>query len=101
VNAQEVVEPERASIDTIKNLHRVYVICEDDDIRTTIVSMLSGYSGLEVVSSPKDAEFYLEMRDLTRDVAATPFGLLARENAPQVQRTPAMGLLEVRRDGER
>jgi hypothetical protein len=72
--AQEVTEPETGTIDTIKDLHRVYVITEDDDIRATIIKMLSNYSGLEVVNSPKDAEFYLEMRNLTRDVAATRSG---------------------------
>jgi hypothetical protein len=69
--AQAVVEPEIGSIDTIKNLHKVYVICEDGDVRETIIKMLSGYSGVEVVDSPKQAEFYLEMKTLTRDTAAT------------------------------
>lgn len=72
--AQEVVEPEIGSIETIKNLHKVYVITEDDDRRATITKMLGNYPNLEVVNSPKDAEFYLEMKDLTRDVAATRSG---------------------------
>jgi hypothetical protein len=74
VFAQEVVAPETGSMDTIKNLHKVYVICEDDDERKTIAGMLDGYVGLEIVASPKDAEFYLEIKDLTRDVAATRSG---------------------------
>jgi hypothetical protein len=72
--AQAVVEPEIGSIDTIKNLHKVYVICEDDDVRQNIINMLGNYSGLEVVASPKQAEFYLELKTLTRDTAATRSG---------------------------
>ncbi len=69
VNAQEVVEPEVGTIDGLKNMHRVYVICEDDDLRAAIERMLSGYTGLEVISSPKTADFYLEFKNLTRDIA--------------------------------
>jgi hypothetical protein len=73
-NAQEVTAPEITTIDALKNLHKVYVICDDDDVRKTIIMYLGAYSGVEVVNSPKDAEFYLEMKDLTRDVAATRSG---------------------------
>jgi hypothetical protein len=74
VRAQAVVEPEIGSINDIKNLRKVYVICEDGDERQRIINMLGNYSGVEVVSSPKQAEFYLEMKTLTRDVAATRSG---------------------------
>lgn len=73
-SAQEVTEPETTSISDITKLHRVFVICEDDDIRKTIMRMLDGHAGFEVVTSPKEAEFYLEFKDLTRDVAATRSG---------------------------
>ncbi len=69
VNAQEVVEPEVGTIDGLKDMHRVYVICEDDDLRAMIERMLSGYTGVEVVSTPKTADFYLEFKNLTRDIA--------------------------------
>jgi hypothetical protein len=69
VNAQDVVEPEIGTIDGLKDMHRVYVICEDDDARATIERMLSGYTGVEVVSTPKTADFYLEFKNLTRDIA--------------------------------
>jgi sulfur carrier protein ThiS len=74
IHAQEVVAPETASIDTIKDLHRVYVITDDDDVRTTISKMLDGHAGYEVVTNPKEAEFYLEMTDLHRDTQATRSG---------------------------
>jgi hypothetical protein len=74
VRAQAVVEPEIGSIETIKDLHKVYVICEDNDQRQSIVNMLGNYSGVEVVASPKQAEFYLELKTLTRDTAATRSG---------------------------
>jgi hypothetical protein len=74
VHAQEVVAPEVGSIDGLKNLHGVYVICEDDDVRARIETMLSGYSGVQVVSDPKLADFYLDFKNLTRDAAATRAG---------------------------
>ncbi|MGI8654950.1 MAG: hypothetical protein ACR2LC_07005 [Pyrinomonadaceae bacterium] len=64
-----MVAPESGSIETIKDFHDVYVICEDTDVRKNIVSMLRGYDGVTVVDDPKVARFYLEYSTLSRDVA--------------------------------
>lgn len=74
-SAQEVVAPERGSIDVLKGLHRVFVICDDDDKLQTITRFLRGSKvALEIANSPKDADFFLELTDLERDVAATRSG---------------------------
>lgn len=63
-------EPEYATIQDIKGLSKIYVRADDDDVRSTIIGMLRGYEGVEVVNSAKDAEIVLDYTTLTRDVAA-------------------------------
>jgi hypothetical protein len=63
-------EPEYGTIQDIKGLSKVFVRADDDDARSTIIGMLHGYEGLQVVESPRDAEIILDYGNLTRDVAA-------------------------------
>lgn len=62
-------EPEYGTIQDIKDMRKIYVRADDDDARKTIMRMLSGYEGVEVVNSPKGAEIVLDYSTLTRDVA--------------------------------
>jgi len=63
-------EPEYGTVQDIKALRTIFVRADDDDSRSTIIKMLSGYEGVEVVTSAKTAEIVLEYTTLTRDVAA-------------------------------
>lgn len=70
----ETVEPEYGTIQDIKGLSKVFVRADDDDARSTIIDLLRGYEGVEVVNSPKEAEVILDYGTLTRDVAPGHFG---------------------------
>lgn len=70
-------DAEYGSINEIKGLKKVFVRADDDDSRLTIIKLLQGYDGLEVVHSSKDAEIVLDYTILTRDVAPNR-GPLAR-----------------------
>ncbi len=61
--------PERGSIADIKGLTNFYVATDDDDAYKAIARTLKNYKAVEVVSTAKDAEFFLEYKVLTRDVA--------------------------------
>ncbi len=63
-------EPEYGTIQDIKALRKIFVRAADDDSRSTIVKMLSGYEGVEVVNSAKTADIVLDFTTLTRDVVA-------------------------------
>jgi hypothetical protein len=65
--AQESKLPSYGSLDDIKTLHKVYVAAEDSESRERILKSLSKYNGLEVVSSPDDAEFFIEYGVLSRE----------------------------------
>lgn len=64
------IEPEYGTVQDIKEMKKIFVRAEDDDARFTIIEMLGGYEGVEVVNSAKDAEIVLDYTTLTRDVAA-------------------------------
>jgi hypothetical protein len=63
-------EPEYGSVQDMKDLRKVFVRSTDDDSRSTIMRLLAGYEGVEIVNSPKVAEIILDYTILTRDVAA-------------------------------
>lgn len=70
VASSAATEPEYGTIQDIKGLAKIFVRADDDDARSTIIRMLSGYEGVGVVNAAKDAEIILDYTILTRDVAA-------------------------------
>jgi hypothetical protein len=62
--------PERGTMADLQGLQKVYVATDDDDAYQMISKTLKGYKALEIVNSPKNADFILEYKVLTRDVAA-------------------------------
>lgn len=61
--------PVRGGMQDIFNMRRVYILTDDEDSYTMISRTLRGYKALEIVNSPKDAQFILEYKILTRDDA--------------------------------
>lgn len=76
-NSAAAIEPELGTIQDIKGLSKIFVRAEDDDERTTIINLLGGYEGVQVVNSVKEAEIVIDYSVLTRDVAAN-YGPYAR-----------------------
>lgn len=62
--------PIYGKIQDIKDFKKIYIISDDDDARDSILMLLAGYEGVEVVGDPKAAEMFLDYTTLTRDVAA-------------------------------
>jgi hypothetical protein len=54
----------KGKIEDIKGMHRVFVSGPDRD---TVVKILNGKAGLEVVNDANNAEFYLTFKVLRRD----------------------------------
>lgn len=63
--------PTYGSIDSIRNLYRVYVASDNEDSRKRVIKLLTKDSDLIAVNSPDEAQFFVEYSELSREVAVT------------------------------
>lgn len=71
VMAQQPDLPSYGTIDRIKNHTKVYVASDNEDSRKRVIKALSKDKDLEIVSSPDDAEFFIEYSELSREVSVS------------------------------
>lgn len=73
--AQENNLPEYGEIDDVKSLQKIYLIADSTNARKLILNELKKYSGLTVVSSAQEAEYFVEYKILRQETGQTSLNI--------------------------
>ncbi|MDQ1639537.1 MAG: hypothetical protein QOF62_2876 [Pyrinomonadaceae bacterium] len=73
--AQDNNLPEYGDIADVKNLQKVYLSADSTNARKLILSELKKYPALSVVSSPEEAEYFIEYKILRQETGQTSLNI--------------------------